>query len=1014
MYKTNKQLIIFRRVHEIISLSIINVRDINHIKLDDNDIKLPYSTFQNPDEVKNFSFESNLDKLDSDYKYLISIELSGNAELIIDGIPDQSIDAGHTYSIFNGPKRTFVLRTGSRELFGKNQWNLSIKSIKIITINYALFQIGMELLQLYNYANTMGRSKIRIYNSMLKYLSTMYESPNIEQITGMDSILLNKKNKGIMDFLSDVYGYPVLNKTITDYKRKEINLNKYNNTLNQIAKTIEISDNKYKNNTIFAFGHCHIDVAWLWPYSETLRKIQRSFLNVLKLYDIDFNFVFAQSTALYYYEIEKNNKSIFNKIKKLVNENKWLPVGGMWVESDTNLIKGESLARQLLYGQSYFMEAFNRYARIAWLPDTFGFSGQLPQLFVKSGMNVFVTHKPMWNDTTEFPHHCFKWSGIDNTSIITSISTLSYNENLDFDSVINACKSNKNGDLPITYLYGYGDGGGGPNIEMMLKLKQAEGSEFMPHVNGSFNEQEYINNLEKFNDKMPVYKGEIYLENHRGVYTTNLEIKKYVANIEDKLMMLEFLNSMNYESGTHIDNIKNLWYNLLKAQFHDILPGSAYFYAYKEEFVELDNLMVEIDKTTELAIEKFIENKNIKKGLTAINNSQYDFTGYLEIDNSILSSEIPENKIINTGNKKFVLINVPPLGFATIDKVTEDNKFQNEIKIRNVKGRYIIENKKIKLIINSEGIISFFYNNKKYIKKGNIIRIYNDIPANFDAWNINAQNIKNDIHMKKIKTEINVISENIIGIIEIKKIFEDGSFVIQKIIIKSGSDIVEFENTVILNNREKLVKVLFEPDFNTDFIKREIPFGYIMMELNSENEKTHFEFPALRYVDYSDNDHGFSILSRESHGYSFINNKLGISIAKTPLYPNPFSDRNEIKEKFYVCLHNADYNIYKEANFIFNPIKLYNNKYNGDNDKERLLNFSGDNIILENIKMAENDSGLVARFYNCSSKMSNLELKIPGKDIYETDILENNKIKIDKNITFKPFEIKTLLIEKIQ
>ncbi|ARD84911.1 alpha-mannosidase [Ferroplasma acidiphilum] len=1014
MFKTNNKLIISRRLYEIISLSIIDVQIIDHVKLNNNDIKLPYSTFQNPDDINNFSFEVNLDKLEDNYKYLLSVEISGNAELIIDGILDQSIDAGHTYSIFNGPKREFILRTGSRELFGRNQWDLSIKSIKIITINYTLFQIGMELLQLYNYANTMGRSKNKIYNSMLKYLSTVYESPNIEQITGLAAVLLNKKHKELIDFLSDIYGYPVLNKTITDYNRNKINMDRYNNILDEIAKTInEISDSKYKNNTMFTFGHCHIDVAWLWPYSETVRKIQRSFSNVLKLYDMDFNFAFAQSTALYYYEIEKNNKSIFNKIKKLVKEDKWIPVGGMWVESDTNLIRGESLARQLLYGQSYFMEAFNRYARIAWLPDTFGFSGQLPQLFVKSGMNAFVTHKPMWNDTTEFPYHCFKWSGIDNTSIMTSISSLGYNENLDFDSIINACKLNKNSDLPITYLYGYGDGGGGPDIEMMLKLNQAKHSEFMPRVKSSFNEQDYISNLDKFNDKMPTYNGEIYLENHRGVYTTNHEIKKFVATLEDKLSMLEFLNSMNYGSATQRNNTKNLWYNLLKAQFHDILPGSAYYYAYEEEFTELDNLNEEIDKITIIAIKIFIENKNIKKGLIAINNSQYSFTGYLEIDSSNLPSEMPGNGVIHTMDKDFVLINVPALGFATVDQSAEDNKFQNPVKIRNVKGKYIVQNAKLKLIINSKGIISFFHNNKKYIKNGNIIRIYNDVPSNFDAWNIDVQNIKNDMHMEEIKTDIRIISENTIGVIEIKRTFEDSSFIIQKIIVKPDSDIVEFENTAILNNREKLVKVLFEPGFTTDYIRREIPFGYVRMKLDSANEKTHFEFPALRYVDYSDNDHGFSIVSRESHGYSFISNKLGISIGKTPLYPNPFSDRNGIKEKFYVCLHDRNYNIYKEANFIFNPVKLYNNKYDGNKKKERLLNFSGDDIILENIKISENEQGLIARFYNCSDKISNFELKIPDKDIYETDILENNKIKIDKNIIFKPFEIKTLLIEKI-
>ncbi len=1011
MYRGNIKSIIFRKIYEIISLSIIDVKNINKIKLGENYIELPYSTFQNPDERKNFSFKVNLNKLDDNLKYLLSVDISGNAEIIIDNMQDQSIDAGHTYTIFDGPKEEFILKTGSRELFGKHQWDLSIKSIKIITVNYKSFQLGMELLQLYNFANTLERSKNKVFNNMLKNLSTLFESPNIEQITGMNSIFINENKLNIADFLSDIYGYPILNKTIIDYKRKDIDINKYNNILKDIVKTINGVDNKIdKNNKIFAFGHCHIDVAWLWPYSETIEKIERSFLNVLKLYDLNFNFVFAQSTALYYYEIEKNNKIIFNKIKKLVNENKWIPVGGMWVESDTNLIRGESLARQLLYGQNYFMEKFGRYARIGWLPDSFGFSGQLPQLFVKSGIETFVTHKPMWNDTTEFPYHCFKWSGIDKTSIITSIANLSYNENLDFDSIINSWKLYKNKELPMTYLYGYGDGGGGPNIEMMLKLEQAERSKFLPDVKGNFNENEYINDLEKLRDKMPVYNGEIYLENHRGVYTTNLEIKKYVAKLEDKLSMLEFINSINHGYNDE-NNTKYLWYNLLKAQFHDILPGSAYFYAYKEEFDELNELNENIDKTAELSIGKFVKNKNIKKGIIAINNSQYGFNGYLEIDNESVNNELLKDKTVNAGNKKFLLLSSPPLGFSIIDKNIEDNKY-NTIKIRKINDKYIIENNKIKLKIDSEGVISFFDKNKRFIKNGNLIRIYNDIPANFDAWNINIRNIKDDIYMKCIKTEIKIISNDIIGIVEIKKTFEDKSIISQNIIIKPESEIIEFENTISLNNREKLVKVLFEPDFSADFIKREIPFGYTTTELNTKNEKTHFEFPALRYVDYSDDNHGFSIISRESHGYSFINKKLGISMAKTPLYPNPFSDRNEIKEKFYIYLHNHDFNIYKKANFIFNPIKIYDNEFNGNNSKEQLIDFDSNNIILENIKISENRDGLIARFYNCSNETSKLELKIPETEIYETDILENNNIKIDKNIAFKPFEIKTLLIKK--
>ncbi len=1022
--KSDLEPVIFRKIYEIISLSIIDIKNINEIQSENGLISIPYKTIQAPDKIKTFSFGVNLDKLDHNFKYLLSADISGNAEIIIDGIPDQAIDAGHNYTMFDNPANKFILNIGTRELFGRHAWSLEINSICILTINYNLFKVGMELLQLYNFVTTLEmKSKNKILNYMFSVLSGVFESPNMKQFIGLNCIMGNEKDKPeSVDFLSDVYGYPILNNDIDDFKMKNIDSNKYNKIFNYINNIINLnvaSKIDSTDNKIFIFGHCHIDVAWLWPYSETTRKIERSFLNVLKLYNMGFNFTFAQSTALYYHEIGKNNIKIFNKIKELIKENKWIPVGGMWVESDTNLVRGESLARQLLYGQKYFMENFGKYVKIGWLPDSFGFSGQLPQLFIKSGIESFVTHKPMWNDTTEFPFHCFQWTGIDGTSIITNIVNSTYNGDLNFNSIINSWKIFKNKDLPMTYLYGYGDGGGGPNIEMMIKLDAIKKVKFLPKIISTFTEEMYINNLLKLKNKMPVYNGEIYLENHRGVYTTNFEIKKYVAMLEDKINMLDFIDSINYISAPSTykkKNMQDLWYTLLKAEFHDILPGSAYLYAYAEMYKELEDLNKKLDNIIDLSVKCLTNNKNIKYGVIGINTSQYDFNGYIEIPE--IYGNLLKGLSVNAGNRKFIKCSIPGFGFLNIKEDAKNGiNDENKVEINYINKQYEINNGLIKLNISLDGSMSFFYSNKKIIKKGNLIRIYNDLPANFDAWNINKANIAKDNYMECKRTEIKIISKNIIGIIEIKKIFDDNSIILQNIIIKPDSDIIEFENKIKLNNREKLVKVLFWPDFNAEFIKREIPFGNISTKLDRQNEKTHFEFPALRWVDYNNNERGFSIISRESHGYSFINKRLGISIAKLPVYPNPFSDRYEFKEKFYVCLHNAgEFNIYKNANFIFNRIEMYHNENsNGKNITGKfmdLMELENNRIILESLKKSENENGIIARLYNSSDKIAYSEIKNNNTKIYETDILEDKQKAItDNKIQFNPFEIKTLFLK---
>jgi alpha-mannosidase len=999
-----------RKILELMALSVNSAQEINIIYSGRKKIDLPYSSRQSPDTVRNFSFDINTKEMPEPLKYILMVEISGNGIIEFDGIQEQAIDGGHKYTVFNKPVKAVTLKIGTRELFGKNQWHINIQSIKLISIDYNLFVSAINILQIYKSLKYLDNN---VKNKMLKYIYNniikLYKSPNIMQITAANSIFPdNIGEMGIYSFISDIYGYPVLNGKLVDIGKSTINEKEWL-IVNEIINHFKGIDKPERGRAYF-FGHCHIDAAWLWPYSETERKVERSFLNAIKIYNSGYKMHFAQSSALYYSWIENKNSDMFSRIKELVNSGLWIPAGGMWVESDTNLIRGESLARQLLYGQSYFFEKFGRYAQIGWLPDSFGFSGQLPQLFIKSGLKAFVTHKPEWNDTRDFPMHCFNWKGIDGTSIITSIVNSTYNGTLDFDTIMNSYNKFKNKNAPMTYLYGYGDGGGGPNIEMMLKLEMAREYKYLPEIENR-PESYYISDLTKIKDYISEYNGEIYLETHRGVYTTNFKIKDYVARIEDSLHILEFINSMNYFSGNYLgpERIRELWLPLLKAEFHDVLPGSADQDAYNEVYRELESLIPAIDGELKLGIKNFAKNNGIKSGLLAINTNINDFTGFVCLPEELKHGNL---KPIKAGNDEFIYVHVPGCGYS----IVEGSYDFNPVKIFERKNSFAMLNNKIKAVIYKDGTVSVFKpGGEKIIKKGNIVRIYNDIPEHFDAWNIDYISLKSNEFLPCTETIVEPLNKSIIGMFQIKRVYQDGSSIIQTIALKPESEFLEFENRIIMKNREKLVKTLFEPDYSVEYITREIPFGAVEYKPDKEAKKSQFEFPALRYINCKGEDKSFSIMSRHSHGYSYIGKTIGISLGKFPLYPNPFSDAEEYTEKFYVSVDLTDNKLSKLSESLFDPVKLsYTGDSNGTNIYNNLISFTGgETIKLENIKVAENYSGIILRLYNNSEKEAMLKLNLQyGFSASELNIIESCKRPCSPELKFTPFEIKTVLIEE--
>ena len=342
-------------------------------------------------------------------------------------------------------------------------------------------------------------------------------------------------------------------------------------------------------------GHAHLDLAWLWPVAETMRKGRRTFASVLSLMERYDDFVFNQSSAQLYRWIETESPEIFERVKRRVEEGRWEPVGGSWVEADCQIPSGESMVRQMLYGQRYFLEKFGHRSRVAWLPDAFGFSPALPQLLRGAGMEGFFTYKLNWSETNEFPYDLYEWEGIDGSTVIAhdfENPGQDYNGNITPKDIYGTWRNfeGKRHHPESLFSFGWGDGGGGPSEQMLENYARLKSFPAMPRLRMA-NVDEFFESLPR--EGLPRWTGELYLELHRGTLTTQARVKKLNREAEHRLLEAEALSTLAALHGGDYqrDELEAAWKTLLLNQFHDILPGTSIAEVYEVTHKELADVV---------------------------------------------------------------------------------------------------------------------------------------------------------------------------------------------------------------------------------------------------------------------------------------------------------------------------------------------------------------------------------------------------------------------------------------
>lgn len=780
---------------------------------------------------------------------------------------------------------------------------------------------------------------------------------------------------------------------------------------------LKVCGKEENKGTLSLIGHTHIDVAWLWTLAQTEEKAQRSFSTVITLMEKYPDYVFMSSQPQLYAYVKKNDPQLYEKIKEKIKEGRWETEGAMWLEADTNLVSGESLIRQLMYGKKFMMDEFGSNNHILWLPDVFGYSGALPQILKKCGVDTFFTTKLSWNETNKVPHDHFIWEGIDGSEVFATLEG-GYVKRLNAQMVYDNINKHKDKRYSDTQLctYGFGDGGGGPTWEMLESYSRLKtGLPGFPKVTMTTASKtiekihnDFIKNAEELKF-VPKWVGELYLEMHRGTYTSIAKNKKNNRKSEYALQLAEAVSAMSGLLTGAVyptDTLNQSWEIVLRNQFHDIIPGSSIKEVYDDSDKEYAKVFAQSAQMIDQAIESVAENIKTEGGILVYNPTPFVQSDIVDVDGKSIYAE-----------------NISPYGYKVINP--EETKEITAFATENT-----IENDNLRVVFDKDyHIISLFdkINDREVIKQGekaNVLEVFEDYPRAYDAWEI-TEYYKQKKWIITDVSEVSVINQPLYAGIKLTRKYRN-SRITQEIILKKDGVRLDFVTEIDWHEDHVLLKTAFPLDIRAYHAKYEIQFGHIERPThrNTPWDQAKFEVSAHKWADISDSSYGVALLNDCKYGYSNEDNILKLSLLKAATHPNPMADRE---------LHNFTYSVYPHKDTVENSdilrqayqlnkpmlTKTLEKNHNGSlADSFCLAETDKKNAVIDTIKLAENGDGYILRIYEGAGAKVNtrLALGFAVKKAYICDMLENiieeiptsDGNKIDISLT--NFEIKTLKI----
>jgi alpha-mannosidase len=758
-------------------------------------------------------------------------------------------------------------------------------------------------------------------------------------------------------------------------------------------------------------------------------------------------YVFVCSQAVQYSWMKALYPEIYEGIRAAIERGQWEPVGSMWVEADCNIPSGESLVRQILHGKRFFQREFGYETKDVWIPDVFGYSASFPQLMKQAGIDSFLTQKISWSQFNRFPHHTFLWEGIDGTRIFTHFPpTDTYNGNFEpaeLEAGIEKFLDHDRASRSL-YIYGYGDGGGGPSLRMLENAARLKDFEGLPRVTLEPSAEFFRKAKEDARD-LPLWVGELYLELHRGTYTTQARNKRGNRLGERMLHDAEFIDALyacfvdqsEAQSLTdlapsravydvfeheeperrngHANALDRAWKLLLMNQFHDIIPGSSIQWVYRDsdrDYETIHTLADQVWKHSSDALIRNISTGDIQKPVLAWNTLSWERSEVVELDDGSL-----------------IAAKVPSCGHQVLDankagRLPDD---WNPVTVRRDETRVIMENGLISVELDQQGMLSRVRDlrcGRDVLAEGeqaNRLQIHPDDPNQWEAWDV-------DLFYREVVEDItNLQSMEILetgglrGVVNIVRAFGSSLFT-QKIILRAGSARIDFETEVDWQERRRFLKVAFPVSIRSQRATYEIQYGHLERptHTNTSWDLARFEVCAHKWADLSEPGYGVALLNDCKYGYDVFGHTLRLSLLRGSMAPDPDADRGKHCFTYSLYPHTGDLReggVIQEAYALNYPIHIQPMAPNsaGIPGEQSWITVDRPGVILETLKVAEEGDGMIVRLYEAWGSRGNcrIDLQLPVNRVDRVDLLERQLEEMPMTgksilLDLSPFEIVSL------
>lgn len=742
---------------------------------------------------------------------------------------------------------------------------------------------------------------------------------------------------------------------------------------------------------IRAVGHAHIDSAWLWPLRETRRKCARSFANQLRLMERYPEHHFVCSQAVHYQWIKDGYPSLYSEIKQRVAEGRWEPVGGMWVEPDSNVPSGESLVRQLVYGKRFFAEEFGVETHELWIPDVFGYTAALPQIANQAGVTALITQKLSWNDTNAFPHSTFWWEGHDGSRLLAHFPPANtYNGNFSAAELAASDRNYRDHERldRSLYPYGYGDGGGGPSPAMLEAARRLADVAGLPPVQ--------IGPLGPWLDQaradargLATWVGELYLEAHRGTLTTHADVKVANRRAEEALRAAEL-----WCVAAGLDRrseLEQAWKTLLLQQFHDILPGSSIGWVYSDAARDFAAVQATAEAVMEEARTSLADNSYDRM---VFNASSYDRREVLEVDPG-----------------DFEMVTAPACGWAPLRPSGDDGAVEV--------GDGWMDNGLLRVHWDTDALLTSIWDHEAGRevlaegRRGNLFQLHEDHPRHFDAWDVEREYFDHVTDLVAVDSVEVVQRDRRRAGVRIVRNFSP-SRLQQTMRLAAGSRRLEFHTEVDWQHRHRFLKVAFPVAVRSARATYEIQHGHIERPTveNTSWDTARFEVCGHRWADLSEPGYGVALLNDCKYGYDIRGDVLRLSLLRGPGYPDPDADRGTHHFAYALLPHRGGLlEVIREAEWFNLPLVIAA----GGGPAGQVVTVDRPGVSVEAVKWADRRDGVIVRLCDVSGGRGPVRVTLhrPFDRVHRTDLLERDLAEVDHDgrsvgLSLQPFELVTL------